>query len=74
MTQAHPVAVLGLHAQDVAHNVDFELVEVAVYGRAEQCLELVRAAGDLGIGARLDLLLCKWWFVIWRGLRLALAF
>ena len=46
MRQTYPVPVIGPHAQDVAHDVDLEHVEVLVDGREEECLQLVRASLD----------------------------
>lgn len=56
MRQADPVAVLGPHAEDVAHHVDLEDVKILVDRGEEEGLELVRAGLDfvavglLGVG------------------------
>lgn len=51
MREAHPVAQLRRpHGEDVAQDIDLELVEVAVDAGAYQCLQLVRAALYLVLG------------------------
>lgn len=56
MSQPYPITILRPHTEDVAHDVNLELVKVAVDASAEQCLELVRAIFDfvamgfLGVG------------------------
>lgn len=48
MRQSDPIAdVVGAHAENVAHDVELELVEVAVDAGAQEGLELVGARFDL---------------------------